>query len=204
MTPSQRSARSIDFGAPERADAPDRHPWSLHGVADRRELGRLHGVVLAVVLERLAGPEPAHDVEALVHQLGPDPSVALLAERVEAGVDGAEPDAERDPTGRDAIDGGDLARELPRPTTRRRGEHRAEADLRDVRTAARPSEIHASTPHTGSHTNRPSQPASSAAASARSPMSVGIAPGDHEAVLHVPTVASNRCSRPCSDGRARI
>ena len=35
---------------------------------------------------------------------------------------------------------------------------------RDVRTAARPSEIHASTPHTGSHTNSPSQPASSATA----------------------------------------
>ena len=48
--------------------------------------------------------------------------------------------------------------------------------MRDVRTAARPSEIQASTPHTGSHTNRPSQPASSAAA-ARSPTASASAHG---------------------------
>ncbi len=92
MTPSHRSARSIDFGTPEGADAPDRHPWRLLDVADRRELGRLHGVVLAGVLEGLAGPETAHDVEALVHQFGPDAFVALLAERLEARIDRAESD----------------------------------------------------------------------------------------------------------------
>ena len=46
----------------------------------------------------------------------------------------------------------------------------------DVRTAASASEIQASTPHTGSQTKRPSQPASSAAA-ARSPTASASAHG---------------------------
>ena len=46
----------------------------------------------------------------------------------------------------------------------------------DVRVAATAREIHASTPHTGSHTNSPSQPAASAVA-ARSPMASASAHG---------------------------
>ena len=79
------------------------------------------------------------------------------------------PDRQRDATVGQPVDGGDLAGELPRTPARRWREQRAEPDL-DVRTAARPSEIQASTPHTGSQTKSPSHPASSAA-SARSPMS---------------------------------
>ena len=70
--------------------------------------------MLARVLEGLPAPEPADDVEALIHQLGPNPAVALLAERVEPGVDGTESDPQGDPSVREAVDRGDLARQLPR------------------------------------------------------------------------------------------
>ena len=58
--------------------------------ADRRELGRLDLVVRAVVGERLAVPQPAHRRRGTRPSARRGCDVALLAEGVEARVDGAE------------------------------------------------------------------------------------------------------------------
>ena len=194
MTPSQLRRPGHRLRVAERADAPDRHPWLLDRVTDRRELGRRDRVVGAVVAERLAAPQPAHDVEALVHQFGAGAPVALLAEGVKSRIDRAEPDRQRHAARGDPVDGRDLAGEFPRASPRGWREQRAEANLRGADRGEAERDPGVDTPHRLPH-EQPVPPGLLGRGSQIADV-LGVAPRDHEAELHVVD------RRPCGD-RAR-
>ncbi len=170
----------------QRPDAPDRYAGLLHGVADRRERRRCHPVVRAEVAERLAGPQPGDHVEALVHQFRPHPTVALLAEGVEAAVDGAEAHGQDHPPVRQPVDGGHLAGQLGGTAPRRRGQQRAEADVRRAHGGEGQGDPGVDTPHRLPH----EQPVPSGVLGRRGEIAdgLGIGPRDHEPEAHGPTL----------------
>ena len=195
--PAQRPGHRL--GSVDGADAPDRHARLLHDVADGGKVGGLDGVVLAGVRERLALPQPGDDVEALVHQLGADTAVALLAELVESGVDGAEADRQRHPAVRQSVDGGDLAGQLPRPPARWWGQQRAEADARRADGGDRQADPCVDAPHGLPH----EQPVPSGVFSGGGEIAdrVGVGPWHHEPVAHAvdsstPLSADHRLDQP--------
>ena len=155
-------------------------------MADRGELGGRHLVVAAVELVRLPLPEAARDLEALVHQFGTFTPAALLAERIHTGVGGSEAHRERDPTVAQPVDRGHLARQFPRPPPRRRGQHRAQSDLRGADGGEAQADPRIDTPHRLPHED--AVPAVFLRGGSEVADLGGVRPRDHEAELHDPIV----------------
>ena len=182
--------------ASQHADTPDRHPWLLHRVADRRERGGLDREVGARVLERLTLPQATHDIETLVHQFRPDLPVTFLAERIHPGVDRAEPDRQGDPPVAEPIDRCDLAGEFGRPTTRWRCEHRAEPDLRGAHGRQPETDPGVDPPHR--LPDEDAVPAVLFGDGGEFPDLVSVGPWNHEAEPHTPDVRPIvRCALSC-------
>jgi hypothetical protein len=103
---------------------PDRRARLLNRARQERHV--VDREVLAAEGVRLARPQPRDDLERLVEQLSAAPGVAFLAEVGEARVrndvvaDVTEPDTQHGSAFGELIDGGDLARDVPRPPARER------------------------------------------------------------------------------------
>ena len=95
-------------------------------------VGRTRGAVEreggAVARHGLAAPQLDHELERLVEQRRAGARVALLAEGAQlAPAVAAEAGAEDHAPAREAIEDGDLARDVPRAPARQRRDHRAQA-----------------------------------------------------------------------------
>jgi hypothetical protein len=163
---------------------------------------------------------PANDLKRLIEPLGPSTRVTLLAEVCEAGVRDdvishiTEADAENRTALGELIDGGDVARNIPRPPARASGVTSTLRTSRLVRTA-----IAASTGHVGhvgfsdrldrarspQGRSRPSQPPPHAPQARRGSAVTALAPGWQHAVAHARILplslrAENRAFPLCQRG----
>src|SRR5262249_60441953 len=119
-------------GTPDRAAPwphpadPDRHPGTLN----RRGLEDdfAHSEVAAGERKRLPGPETGDDPQRFVQQLGAAAQLRLLAERREAQLGIAYAHPENGAAAAQAVDGGHLARHVPRSPASKRGDRRPKAN----------------------------------------------------------------------------